>query len=128
MFPETPAARSGITSDQPVPGFNLNINGGRAGSTAILADGVNNTGVGIARAVVKLLPRRCRSLQVQSSAYSAEYGATGGGVINATTKAGTNDFNGVALWYHRNPRTNALPYRIGTGPRPRTTFVTIKFR
>ncbi|HEU4932358.1 MAG TPA: TonB-dependent receptor, partial [Pyrinomonadaceae bacterium] len=108
----------GVTSDQPVPGFNLNINGGRAGSTAILADGVNNTGVGIARAVVSFTPETVQEFTVQSSAYSAEYGATGGGVINATTKSGTNDFNGVALWYHRNPKTNALPYRIGNGPRP----------
>ena len=108
----------GVTSDQPVPGFNLNINGGRAGSTAILADGVNNTGVGIGRAVVSFTPETVQEFTVQSSAYSAEFGATGGGVINATTKSGTNDFNGVALWYHRNPVTNALPYRIGTGPRP----------
>lgn len=108
----------GVTSDQPVPGFNLNVNGGRAGSTAILADGVNNTGVGIARAVVSFTPETVQEFTVQSSAYSAEFGATGGGVINATTKSGTNDFHGVALWYHRNPKTNALPYRIGNGPRP----------
>src|SRR4029450_11721556 len=38
----------GVGADQPVPGFNLNLNGGRAGSTSILADGVNNTGVGVA--------------------------------------------------------------------------------
>ncbi len=108
----------GVTSDQPVPGFNLNVNGGRAGTTAILADGVNNTGVGIARAVVSFTPETVQEFTVQTSAYSAEFGQTGGGVINATTKSGTNDFNGVALWYHRNPKTNALPYRIGTGPRP----------
>jgi hypothetical protein len=51
----------GVTGDQPVPGFNLNVNGGRSGSTAILADGVNNTGVGIARSVVSFTPRPCRS-------------------------------------------------------------------
>ena len=125
MFPETPAVKDpgvGPTGSR----FNLNINGGR--EQHVLADGVNNTGVGIARAVVRFTPETVQEFTVQSSAYSAEYGATGGGVINATTKAGTNDFNGVALWYHRNPRTNALPYRIGTGRDPRTTFVTIKFR
>jgi len=107
-----------VTSGQPVPGFNLSLNGGRPGSTAILADGVNNTGVGLARAVVSFTPETVQEFTVQTSAYSAEYGNTGGGVINATTKSGTNDLNGVALWYHRNPVTNALPYRIGTGPRP----------
>ena len=108
----------GVTGDQPVPGFNLSLNGGRPGSSTILADGANNTGVGIARAVVSFTPETVQEFTIQTSGYSAEYGSTGGGVINATTKSGTNDFNGVALWYHRNPKTNALPYRIGTGPRP----------
>ena len=108
----------GVSADQPVPGFNLSLNGGRAGSTAILADGVNNTGVGIARAVVSFTPETVQEFTVQTSAYSAEFGNTAGGVINATTKSGTNNFNGVALWYHRNPKFNATPYTIGTAPRP----------
>src|ERR1051325_5827719 len=107
-----------VTSGQPVPGFNLSLNGGRPGSTSILADGINNTGVGIARAVVSFTPETVQEFTVQTSAYSAEFGQTGGGVINATTKSGTNDFNGVALWYTRNPVTNARPWRIGSGPRP----------
>lgn len=108
----------GVTSDQPVPGFNLSLNGGRAGSTTILADGVKNTGVGIARAVVSFTPETVQEFTVQTSAYSAEFGQTGGGVINATTKSGTNSLNGIALWYHRNPKFNARPYTTGTAPRP----------
>ncbi len=107
-----------VTSGQPVPGYNLSVGGGRPGSTAILADGVNNTGVGIARSVVSFTPETVQEFTVQTSAYSAEYGNTGGGVINATTKSGTNRFNGVALWYTRNPITNARPWRTGNGPRP----------
>src|ERR1044072_5425644 len=112
----------GVTCDQPVPGFNLNVNGGRSGSTAILPDGVNNTGVGLARSVVSFTPETVQEFTVQPSAYSAEFGNTGGGVINATTKAGTNDFNGVALWYTRNPKFNATPFTIGTAPRPRNNL------
>lgn len=107
-------------SNQPVPGFNLSVNGGRPGSTSMLADGVNNTGIGIARAVVSFTPETVQEFAVQSSAYSAEYGTTGGGVINITTKSGNNRFSGTALWYHRNPKTNAPPWRqtFGTTPRP----------
>src|SRR5918912_1265152 len=107
-----------VTSGQPVPGFNLSLNGGRPRSTAILADGVNNTGVGIARSVVSFTPETVQEFSVQTSAYSAEFGKTGGGVINATTKSGTNDFNGVALWYTRNPKFAARNFAIGNGPRP----------
>src|SRR5262245_40618897 len=107
-----------VIAGQPVPGFNLSLNGGRAGSTSILADGVNNTGVGIARSVVSFTPETVQEFTVQTSAYSAEFGNTSGGVINATTKSGTNDFHGVGLWYHRNPKTNAIPFTIGSAPRP----------
>jgi len=106
-----------VTSGQPVPGYNLSLNGGRPGGTSILADGVNNTGVGIGRAIVSFTPETVQEFTVQTSVYSAEYGNTSGGVINATTKSGTNDLNGTALWYTRNPKFNAQPYRIGTTPR-----------
>lgn len=106
-----------VTSGQPTPGFNLNVNGGRSGGTNLMADGVNNTGVGIARAVVSFTPETVQEFTVQTSAYSAEFGNTAGGVINITTKSGTNRFNGTALVYHRNPEFNAQPYRIGTTPR-----------
>ena len=102
----------------PSPGFNLSVNGGRPGSTSMLADGVNNTGVGLARAVVSFSPETVQEFTVQSSAYSAEYGTTGGGVINITTKSGANDFFGTALWYHRNPATNARAWNQGSAPRP----------
>ena len=102
----------------PMPGFNLSVNGGRPGSTAMLADGVNNTGVGLARAVVSFSPETVQEFAIQSSAYSAEFGTTGGGVINITTKSGAKDFFGTALWYHRNPQTNARSWLQGTAPRP----------
>jgi hypothetical protein len=74
--------------------------------------------VGIARAVVSFTPETVQEFTVQTSAYSAEFGQTGGGTINVTTKSGTNNFNGTALVYHRNPKFNARPFRTGTGPRP----------
>ncbi|HLA96347.1 MAG TPA: carboxypeptidase regulatory-like domain-containing protein, partial [Pyrinomonadaceae bacterium] len=102
----------------PSPGFNLSVNGGRPGSTMMLADGVNNTGVGLARSVVSFSPETVQEFSVQSSAYSAEFGTTGGGVINITTKSGKKDIFGTALWYHRNPKTNARAWNQGTAPRP----------
>jgi outer membrane receptor protein involved in Fe transport len=111
---EDPVVASGAT----VPGFNLSLNGGRPGSTAILADGVNNTGVGLARAIVSFSPETVQEFTVQTSAYSAEFGETGGGVINVTTKSGTNRLSGTALWYHRDPRTNAAPFTTSVTNRP----------
>jgi hypothetical protein len=107
-----------VTSGAPVPGFNLSVNGGRPGSTTILADGANNTGVGIARAVVSFTPETVQEFTVQTSAYSAEYGQTAGGVINVTTKSGTNELRGTALWYSRNPALNARVWTNGSSRPP----------
>jgi hypothetical protein len=107
-----------VTSGAPVPGFNLSLNGGRPGSTTLLADGANNTGVGIARAVVSFSPETVQEFTVQTSAYSAEFGQTGGGVINVTTKSGTNRLTGTALWYTRNPATNAQLWTNGSSRPP----------
>ncbi len=48
-----------------------------------------------------------REYQVNTSNYSAEYGRAAGGVVNAVTKSGTNDFHGGAFIYYRDERFNA---------------------
>ncbi len=107
-----------VTSGTPAPGFNLNVNGGRAGSTRFLVDGVNNTGVGLAREAVSFSPETVQEFTIQTNAFSAEYGESGGGIISVTTKSGTNAFNGMALWYFRNPVLNASPYTEASVNRP----------
>lgn len=42
------------------------------------------------------------------STYSAELGQSAGGVVNAITKSGTNQFHGDAFEYYRTPGFNAL--------------------
>jgi Carboxypeptidase regulatory-like domain len=48
-----------------------------------------------------------REFQVNTSSYSAEYGRSAGGVVNAITKSGSNDFHGGAFYYQRNNRWGA---------------------
>jgi Carboxypeptidase regulatory-like domain/TonB dependent receptor len=48
-----------------------------------------------------------REFQVNTSSYSAEYGRSAGGVVNAVTKSGTNEFHGGAFYYQRNNKWGA---------------------
>lgn len=107
-----------LTGGSPLPGYNLQANGGRAGSTNLLADGINNTGVGLAREAVSFSPETVQEFTVQTNGFDAQYGKSGGGIISITTKSGTNDFNGLALWYVRNPAANAAPFTQATANRP----------
>jgi hypothetical protein len=107
-----------VTSGAPVPGYNLNTNGGRSGGTYMMADGVSNTGVGLAREVVAFSPEMVQEFTVSTNSFDAQYGRTGGGVISVTTKSGTNDYHGAAFWYTRNPDFNADPFTQATVNRP----------
>jgi len=48
-----------------------------------------------------------REFQVNTSSYSAEYGRSAGGVVNAVTKSGTNEFHGDIFYYQRNNKWGA---------------------
>src|SRR5258706_5344213 len=48
-----------------------------------------------------------REYQVNTSNYSAESGRSAGGVINAVTKSGTNEFHGTAFLFDRNNKWGA---------------------
>src|SRR5712692_1912497 len=49
-----------------------------------------------------------QEFQVNTSNYSAEYGRAAGGVVNAVTKSGTNQFHGQAFWYDRSTDWGAI--------------------
>lgn len=48
-----------------------------------------------------------REFQVNTSNYSSEYGRAAGGVVNAITKSGTNEFHGGGFLYIRDEQFNA---------------------
>jgi hypothetical protein len=91
----------GIYSEDPDPGSGLGIGGGRLNTTVMLVDGANITGVGRHRAIMTFSPDVTQEFKIVSNNFSAEHNSFGGGIVQTTTKSGTNEFHGNAYWFHR---------------------------
>ena len=109
------------TSTSPSGFNNFAIGGGITAENAIFIDGVqddlsgNNT---------PLVPSQdaIQELSVATNNVSAEFGGFGGGVINLTTKSGTNSFHGTLYEYLRNKLLNANDFFNNKNGVPRPPF------
>ena len=63
-----------------------------------------------------------QEFQVNSNAYSAEFGRAGAGVINVVTKSGTDDLHGTAFWYYRDKSLSANDAVNKVNGRPKSPY------
>lgn len=106
---------------------NYAIGGGFGNQSAFYIDGVSSMGFSVNNA---LIPSQdvVQEFRVATNNVSAEYGSYAGGVVNLTTKSGTNTFHGTVYDYLRNKVLNANDYftnHSGPGgtPLPRPPLV-----
>jgi hypothetical protein len=85
---------------------NYSIGGGIANESANYIDGAPNNVLGGNPPALVVTQDMVQEFKVVSGAVSAEYGHFGGGVINMTTKSGTNGFHGSLYEYVRNTILN----------------------
>jgi hypothetical protein len=88
---------------------------------AFLLDGARNVNYlrgldNLARDMIRPPLDALREFTVQTSNFSAEYGAAAGGVVNAITKSGSNKFHGSAYDFFRNDDLDAQNYFASTRP------------
>ena len=86
------------------------VNGTRGNLNNFLLDGVDNNSNDNAGNILKTNVDAIQEFKVQTSNYSAEFGRSGGAVINATIKSGTNAFHGTAFEFLRNSALDARGY------------------
>ena len=87
------------------------VNGGRDSSNAIMMDGVpvtmnSNTNNMNANSALPTI-EGVQEFRIQTNSYSAEYGRSGGGVLNIATKSGTNQLHGSVFNFLRNNKMDA---------------------
>ena len=107
------------------------ISGGRNSSSEITIDGtsiivpennVSLNGTGYTPNVDSV-----EEFSVVTNALAAEYGRTGGGVINVATKQGTNEYHGVLYEFLRNSQLDANNFFANRANQPRGAFQRNQF-
>lgn len=88
-------------------GGSFAVNGNRGNLNNFMLDGIDNNSNDNAGNVLRTSVDAIAEFKVQTSNYSAEFGRSGGAVINATIKSGTNEFHGTAFEFLRNSAFDA---------------------
>ena len=120
VYMNTGQAQNDANRAQKGNGLAFSISGGRQSDNGYRIDGliVNdyaNAGPGSSLRV-NMGVDAIREFSVLTNSFSAEYGRGAGGVVNAITKAGTNDFHGSAFYFHRNSALDARNFFDTTIP------------
>jgi hypothetical protein len=94
----------------------ISFAGQRGTLNSLIVDGADNNNTffgqalgrtGSGRAPYQFSQEAVQEFQVNTSAYSAEFGRAGGAVINVVTKSGTNRFTGSVFEFYRDKALNA---------------------
>ena len=105
----------GVTQDSAENGQGFSVFGATGLENSYYIDGVDVTGVRIGSEIKSLPEEFLQEVEVKTATYSAEYGRVLGGVVNAITRSGGNEFHGEAFGYFDNEslQAKAKPGVIG---------------
>jgi len=105
---------------------NFVANGARNSTSDVLIDGVTSTTVeqnsGITDLKYKPSVDAVQEFKMQTNFFPAEYGQTGGAVINMVTRSGTNEFHGTGYYFFRHSDLNANGWFANRARSPRPYY------
>jgi hypothetical protein len=130
VYGMVPAGTGGVGESYEAAGRYL-VNGGRESSTGVQLDGVavdlpsyipgfsNYSAVPSVEGV--------QEFRIQTNAFSAEYGRSGGGLVTMVTKSGTNELHGSLYEFLRNSRMDSNNFFANAVGRPLASFKRNEF-
>jgi outer membrane receptor protein involved in Fe transport len=117
-----PTANLGAIERSGLNSLNASIGGGAPSANNSLVDGVAADEGFFGQITISLSVDATEEFRIITHNASAEFGHTGGGVVNVTSKAGTNDFHGALFEYFRNRELNANDFFANRVGSPRAQF------
>ncbi len=97
------------------------INGSRNSSAEFMLDGASNNGqMGNNNIAYVPIVDAVQEFNVMSNMYNAEYGHTGGGILNVVLKTGTNSFHAVGYEYMRRTFLDANTFQNNAIAKPKS--------
>ncbi len=113
-----PGVTMNLQSDPDTTGGAPRIAGGQANGASLLVDGGESMSERRNDPQMRVVSAEAvEEFKVQTSAYSAEFGRASNGVLNYTTKSGTNALHGSFMGQLRHEKLNAKGFFWGTTPR-----------
>src|SRR5215475_9538990 len=104
----TSSGTNGNTGGSSTGGLNSFVaNGTRGTLNNFLLDGVDNNSNDNGGVVLRSNVDAIQEFKLQTNSYSAEFGRSGGAVVNAITKTGTNNYHGDVFEFFRNSALDA---------------------
>jgi hypothetical protein len=101
------------------------INGGQQRGTEFLLDGAPNNGQMGGNNIAYVPPvDSVQEFKISTNSFDAQYGHTNGGIVNVTTKSGTNELHGSAYTFMKRSSWNANLFQNNAKaqPRPQSTL------
>ncbi len=94
----------------------ISVNGGRTLNTEAFVDGIPLANKGDNRISLRPSPDAVQEFQIMTNSFPAEYGRTGGGALNFSTRSGGNEFRGTLFEYLRNDALDARSFFVNANP------------
>lgn len=112
---------TGGSSGQPGQ-VTFTADGSRGTLNNFILDGVDNNSNDNGGLVFNTSVDALQEFKIQTSSYSAEFGRSGGAVINAVTKSGTNSYHGDVFEFFRNSALDARNFFQPASQGPKAPF------
>jgi hypothetical protein len=100
-------------------GLGLAVSGQRPTASNFLLDGAENNNYLVSGPLNSVAPEAVQEYRISTNNFSAEYGRTAGVLANAVTRAGGNQWHGVAYFYLKNGVWNSNDFQRNLAGIPR---------